>query len=149
LEEWRQTLAKAFARLPESYADASLLAEKMRHVFHEVLASAMQPRLNASLQATPHETYQQKQAMASWVNAELHNRLGLTIRCPRTGRSAILVADIRDAEKQASRLRLEVHYPGRKKERTYTSSGSIPELQLMEDPPRIEPLRSGTKGRST
>jgi hypothetical protein len=144
LEAWRQALRELFAKLPKNYPEATAAAEEIRHTFHTELAAAIQPPLNAHLKTMPRETYQEKQSLASWVNGELHNRLGLTIRCPLTGRQAILVADVRDSESQASRFRLEVH-EGRRKERTYTSTAKLPELELMEDPPRLESLAKANR----
>jgi hypothetical protein len=139
LANWRSTVRSVMACLPTGYADAGPAASAMRRIFHEELAAALEPRLNAHLKTMAHDTYADKKALASWVNNELHYVQGLTIRCPRTDLPAILVTDIRDAETQASRFRLEVRSPDGRASKTY-SSAKLPELKLMEDPPRNESL---------
>jgi len=125
--------------LPTDYDNARDVAKEIRRTFHEELAAAMQPRLNGKMKTMPHDTYQEKQVLASWVNHTLHADLGLAIRCPRSREPAILIADIRSTATQMSRFRLEIHDKKGRKVRTY-SSAKLPELELMEDPPRQESL---------
>ncbi len=134
---WQSRVAETVRGLPEGYADARVMAMALRQELVAALAAAVQPRLNAHLRSMPHETYGEKQALATWVNHELHNELGLAIRCPRTGRPAILIADTRDGKDVQGRFRLEVHDERGRKARTYTAS-ALPDLELMADPPRRE-----------
>lgn len=58
----------------------------------EELAARLSPKLSAQVRTMPHETYAEKQELAKWVNGQLR-QLGLAVRCPKTGRPAILLAD--------------------------------------------------------
>ncbi len=137
VHKWREAFRSVLAELPKPYLEAAPFASAMRQVFHEELAWAMEPRLNEHLRNLPSATYEDKKALSSWANRELHYELGLTIRCPRTRKPAILVADLRDARGEASRFRLSVPREGGRSEKTL-SSVALPELNLMMDPPRRE-----------
>ena len=111
---------------------------ELRTAFHRFLAEQLQSRLNAHLKTVPQESYQEKQALASQVNRELRE-LGLSIRCPRTGLPAILIADVREPSEGSSRFRLEVATAEGGRRRTYTAA-TLPDLELMVDNPRCESL---------
>ena len=102
------------------------------------VAARLGPVLSRELAAMPHESYKEKQAAASWINGELR-QLGLAIRCPKTHRPAILVADVQGGGHDTSRFRLEIRDEEGHKKRTFTSQ-KPPELELMEDAPRQEPI---------
>ncbi len=108
------------------------------HAFRAQVAASLQPMLNANIKTRPQEHYDDKQHLASWVNAQLRD-LGLAIKCPKTGRPGILVADLKGSESEISRFRLEVRGEDGKRSRT-TSWRSLPDLDLMEDESRQEPL---------
>jgi hypothetical protein len=134
----RASFLSLFRRLPDDFQQASAAVRALRHQFHEEMAAALAPRLNAYLKTLPHETLADKQAVATWVNNELH-QLGLTIRCPKTGNAAILFADFKNPEHEdISRYRIESKDARGKKIRS--TSRELPELELMEDPPRREAL---------
>jgi hypothetical protein len=123
---------------PENFSQLLNSARELRTAFHVSAASFLQKPFNVHLQSMPHETYEQKQAMASWANSQLR-QLGLAIKCPKTGKPAILLADIKDANAVAGRFRLETRDDSGKRVRTL-SSRVLPKFELMEDQVREEPL---------
>ena len=137
-KRWTKEIGKLFASLPKDYPQARKAVGELSHSFHRGLADAIGPGFNAHLQTMPHDTYEEKQAISSWCNHELRN-LRLAIRCPRTHRPAILLADLRGHDDGASRFRLEIRDERGRKIRTYSSS-ELPAVDLMEDPPRREGL---------
>jgi hypothetical protein len=118
---------------------------RARHDALAILAETLAPVLNAQLQSLPQETYEQKRSLASWTNHELH-QLGLTIKCPRTGKPAILLADLRSQDDDTGRFRLEVRGDGSRRVRTYCGA-ELPDLELMEEPPRRETFAGRGWGR--
>ncbi len=104
----------------------------------ESIIGWLTPALNVQLGRMPHVSYKEKQEAASWANHHLRE-LGLAIRCPKTGRPAILVADERGGEYNVSRFRLQIRDEHGHAKRTW-SSQDVPTLQLMEDDPREEPI---------
>ena len=61
-------------------------------LFQDLLAARLTPAFNAHIAEQPSQTLEQKQVLAQRVNAELRG-VGLAIRCPRTGKPAILRGD--------------------------------------------------------
>jgi hypothetical protein len=102
------------------------------------LASDFQEPLQAVIEQMPAETRAEKQAICTFVNGTLR-RLGMAIRCPKTGRPALLVADQKQADSDISRFRLEIRDEAGKKSRTFSST-TLPTLELRQDEPRSEPL---------
>ena len=140
------------ADLPEDYPVYFKAASELRHHFHTELAAGLQTRLNRHLQGMAQETYDEKRALATWVNEQLRS-LGLAIKCPKTGRPGSLLADFKDSEGDVSRFRLEVRDEHGGKTRIVVGR-HLAELELMEDAPRQEPLagwarkaRAEAKGR--
>jgi hypothetical protein len=131
----RAVLSKA---RPTGYLAAVNEAKELVSLTKQEIIARITPLLNAQVSAMPSENYGDKQKIASWVNGELR-RLGLAIRCPKTNHPAILVADVRGGEHEISRFRLEIRDDSGNRKRTW-SSQSIPELTLMEDSPREEPI---------
>jgi hypothetical protein len=125
-------------KLPADYSACFAKLVKANHAFRGQVAVALQSRLNKHLHALPSESYAEKQAIASWVNGQLRD-LGLAIKCPKTGRPGNLVADLKEAGGDISRFRLEIREESGKRIRTI-SSRTLPELELIEDEPRQEPL---------
>lgn len=100
------------------------------------LAGAIQLRFNAYLKTLPQETYEQKHALASWVNHVLRV-LDLALRCPRTGEPAILVAEDKDKSHPNSRFRFQGKGTKGKNLKTCPSV-QLPDLQLIPAPVREE-----------
>jgi hypothetical protein len=112
--------------------------KQLERDYRLALAKMLQPLLNKELSARPQETYSEKQALATWVNRRL-KEIGLAIKCPKTGKPAIVLADVKHGGSDVSRFRIEIRDDAGKKVRTFTSR-ALPELNLMEDEPRREPL---------
>jgi hypothetical protein len=135
-DRWRTELRKQLARLPNDFASAKAGVEALSHAFHQEIAEALGPKLAAYLKTVPQATYENRKLLSSWCNHELH-ALHLCIRCPKTGRPSILVADIRGTDDDTSRFRLQSRGEEGQAIRTYTSK-ELPYFELMEDPPRRE-----------
>lgn len=143
-EEWVNGLRKVLREMPDDYCLAGDIAEQLRHLFHAELAEAIQPRLNAHLKQMPQSTLPERQALATWLHGQLHDRLGLAVRCPRTSHPALLITDRVYADKDYLRWRLHVTDPAGGSTKTYLSS-KLPELDLMENPPRKETFSKGSR----
>jgi len=98
-DETRETTTKADRLVKlltpansEGYAAAAVRLRDARRLFHEIVAVQTTNPLNAAWQQTPHETLQEKQEAARWINAELRS-LGIAIRGPKTGEAALIHAD--------------------------------------------------------
>lgn len=107
-----------------------------RRLFYEELAKASEAPLNAVIAEMDRGDLESRRALASWANERLRS-LGLTVRCPRTGRPGILVVDTRDPNDTVGRYRIEVREPSGRMIRT-VSARALPHLALMEDSPRSE-----------
>lgn len=136
--KWSSAIRDVLSELPVNYEESHRLLSAFRSVVLDEMAATLQPRLTKHLSQIPQETYVQKQAVASWVNHELRS-LGLAIRCPKTGKPAILVADLRGDDDSGSRFRLEIRADDGRRTRTY-SSKELPALDLMADAVREEPF---------
>ncbi len=103
------------------------------------MAARFTPILNAHLRTLPRATLSEKKALSSYINAELR-ALGLSIKCPKSGRPAIIWADFQDAQHEGvSRFRLEARREEGRRGVT-SSSFELPQLELMSEPERSEPL---------
>jgi hypothetical protein len=126
--------------------DYSIVFEEAKRTLHSAkqeIIAALTPALNAALAAMPHESYIDKQETASWVNGQLRE-VGLAVKCPKTGRPGILVADVKGGESEVSRFRLEIRDKSGRRTRTWSSQG-VPTLELMQDAAREEPLAKWAK----
>lgn len=142
-----KVVADALRQLPQDYATCFEQLQQFQDRLRAEIAAAFQPILQQQAALLPLEAYADKQKIAVWVNSQLRE-LGLAIRCPQTGRPAILVADLRDAETQSSRFRLAIRDERGRQTKTISSKG-LPELILMPDAPRRESRAMGpTAGRS-
>jgi hypothetical protein len=111
---------------------------RLRTLAHEELAAAFESRFNAALQEMPQQDVDAKRLLCASANETLKS-LGLSIRDPKTGLSAILVADTRSADDDRGRFRLEVRHPDGRVVRTLSSTELV-EFELCEAPVRHEPL---------
>ena len=139
VEEQFQSLLQVISQeSPPDFVAQSERFVSLGHTFRKTIAAILQAPLNAHLKTLPQETPKEKQAIAVWVNGQMRN-LGLAIRCPKTGRPSVLISDIKESGSEIGRFRLENRDEEGAKARTLTSK-SLPELELMEDLPRKEPL---------
>jgi hypothetical protein len=126
----RTALQQLTLRLPSEFGAFREEAVELERVFLQLIAERLQNQFNHFLRQIPHETLEQKRNLAKFANAELQ-RLGLAIRCPKTGRSALLVAD-GYGDEVGGRFTLKIQLEcGRETHRTH--SYELPVLQLMAD----------------
>lgn len=90
--EWRSALRHALAATPDEYRSRHKALAAASVTFRLELARALEPALNAAAAAMPQESYEDKKALARWLNAELRT-LGLALRDEVTGRPCLLVGD--------------------------------------------------------
>ncbi|HKQ48575.1 MAG TPA: hypothetical protein VJZ71_10940 [Phycisphaerae bacterium] len=93
-------------------------------------ARLLEPALAAEASRQPQRTYDEKKTLAKWVNAELR-RIGLAIRCPRTGRPSLLLANA-GGQPGIGRFHLE-HTDAEGRRHRSVTSVALPELKLMPD----------------
>lgn len=103
----------------------------------EELADRLAPRLNEHAKSLPQATYAEKQELAKWVNGQLR-QLGLAVRCPKTNRAAILLAD-HGPNPEKGRFQVQTVHD---RKRTL-SSVELPEFGLMPADLRQDHLRPG------
>jgi hypothetical protein len=108
----------------------------------EELAARLAPRLAVQARAMPHGTYAEKQELAKWVNGQLR-QLGLAVRCPKTGRAAILVAD-HGPNPEKGRFQVQTVHD---RKRTL-SSVELPEFALLPADLRQDYVKSPRKKQS-
>jgi hypothetical protein len=130
LRQTRQTL-------PNDYRKQYTALLEIRKLFHAEVASALAPVLNEYAKQQPQTTVDERRELAASINNDLRS-LGMTLKCPKTGLPVTMIVDTQDAaHPDVSRFRLERRDDRGRKIRTFTS-GDLPDLELMEDPPRIE-----------
>jgi hypothetical protein len=143
-EKGLQSLLHELAGNP--VADFNTLASRFQtatHVFRTRIAELLEGPLNDHLRSLPQETPSEKQALATWVNAQLRT-LGLAVRCPKTGRPSALISDVKESGSRIGRFRTENRDENGLKVRPWTST-HLPLLELLEDDPRLEPLVAWTQ----
>lgn len=129
------------ALLPSEYGTRREWLRRLDVGIRNMIARSLGPALNEHLAAAAQSTYDEKRALARWVNGELRS-LGLAIQCPKTGLPAFLVGHPGGAP-GVGRFHIEVVESGQVR-RTVTST-SLPVLALMAEPvmdrpnPRAQP----------
>jgi hypothetical protein len=104
-------------------------------VVREELAARLGPALAVHLKTLSQGTYAEKQDLAKWVNGQLR-QLGLAVRCPKTNRAAILLAD-HGPNPEKGRFQVQTVHD---RKRTL-SSVELPEFGLMPADLRQDHLR--------
>ena len=133
-QQRRATIRSLFLSLPQSFDACHAELKTLSGIFHDEMARALEPRLNAEMDRRPHEELVEQRELAGWVNYVLRS-LRLAIRCPRTGKPATMLVDYRDNDYDLGRFRLEVRDDRGQSVKTVTSH-ELPVLQLREDRPR-------------
>ncbi len=135
----REHLAALLATVPDSggYVEQAQSLQELHHDFRREMAARLQPLLNVHIQAMPHDTYEEKKALARLVNDELR-RFDLAIKCPKTGLPALLVGDPGN-HPEIGRFCIEIKAEDGKRKRT-VNTPQLPQLELMEAAPRREAL---------
>lgn len=85
-------LEMAITALPRDYASRRNSLGQLHDAIRTEIAIALQPSLNEHLKTMPHETYEDKKALAIWVNAQLRG-LGLAVKDPKSGKPSSLLGD--------------------------------------------------------
>lgn len=118
-----------------SYEKLSETLREARAVFHECVAMRIEGPLRMKMQSTPHDSFVEKQNMASWVNGELRH-LGLAVKCPNTGLDSTISVD-HGSNAVFGRFRLRPFEDS--KRRTFSSVNVFP-VELVPHFQRKEPL---------
>lgn len=121
---------KRSARGGGDRVDFAALRQQMTESFdrnREQIAAELEQPLNDEVSHRAHESYEQKKELAKWVNAELR-RFGLAIKCPKTGRPAILIGHATGVP-GVGRFHIEVLGEEGVAKRTYTGV-QLPKLEL-------------------
>ena len=143
---WQQAVKEHMESMNGSPEEVLKELNDMRHAFHDELARKASPALTSLIAEKDDETLKTRRSICSWANGQLRT-LGLSVRCPKSEIPSILVADPRDREDERGRFRLEHQTEKGRSTKTF-SSVHAPALELMEDPPRREPL-AGRSFRNT
>lgn len=141
--DWRQSIRAQISVLPERYEDRVRALESLRHVLHEEFAQSLRPAFNHRLERVEQDDLSGAQLACTTLNADLR-RLGLAIRCGKTGKPAILLAEARSESGDAARFRLQVRNDDGRFVKTL-SSNAAPSVELMPDPLREESLARGPR----
>jgi hypothetical protein len=110
-------------------------------VVREKIAEAMEPAINAQAATMPQSTYEEKKALAKWLNAETR-RLGLALKAPKTGMPCFLVATTGNHPSTGRFVFDYVDEQGRRQHPM--SSATLPHLALM--PADLSRISHGTRG---
>ncbi|MFN0007210.1 MAG: hypothetical protein ACKVXR_04820 [Planctomycetota bacterium] len=107
LRSERQRLIREWLnRPPELDLDAELSSSgQARRLFLQELADRVAPALNERLLRTSQETYEEKKALARWVNKTLRE-LDLAVECPRTGMPAAIATYSSQSHKGSFQLQV-------------------------------------------
>jgi hypothetical protein len=119
---------------PEDYDGRAAPLAALNAATRRVIAAELAPALNAKAQAMPHDTYEQKKALARWVNEELR-RFDLAIKGP-TGQPSILL--VGTGKRPEIGVFILEHRTSDGKRLRPLQTASLPHLELMEANPRRE-----------
>jgi hypothetical protein len=128
---WEKATEALLKSLPDGY---QILTGKLRDLdekFRGALARRLEEALNEHVGGMPAATYDDKRALARWVNAELR-RFGLALVCPKSRRPSVLLADPGGIP-GAGRFQFQSQSPDGRKVRAY-SSATLPRLELTAAP---------------
>ena len=133
LERWKTSTETMLSSFGGDYSQLSHELSAVNHEIRHALAARLEPALNAAIQEMPHDTYEEKKALARWINEEVR-QFGLAAKCPKTGRPAILLAGPGD-DPMKGRFQFDIITPEGKRKRT-VSSVILPVIALTEAPVR-------------
>jgi hypothetical protein len=83
-------LERALGAIPQAYEKKHEALLKFSLASRAVIARVLEPALNEEAKSHPQNTYEDKKALAKWINAQLRS-LGLAIQDPKTGKPCHLV----------------------------------------------------------
>lgn len=131
VEDFKRDLRAKLAELPSGYEERSELFADLQLTLRAATAERLEETLNQRAGDFEKESYEQKAAVARWVNGELR-RLGVAVRCPKTGKPAFLVGHP-GGRPGIGRFQLEITLDNGRPHRT-VSSTAFPHLTLMAAP---------------
>lgn len=141
--ELEQRLREAVRRVVDKareYEEARIAAGYATRIVQEELARELGELLNGRAASMPQATYEQKKALANWVNNELRP-LGLAVRCPATGRPAVLQASVGN-DRAVGAFRFDtLAADGGREQRSWATR--LPRLELVVDTSARVPRRIG------
>lgn len=141
-EEEREGIRVLLRGAPAGFEQRYAKFAALRAAFHQELSIALEPAFNEFAKQLPRDTIQDRNDLAVEVNGRLRT-LGLTLKCPRTGKPAIIITDRHDPDRpEESRFRLQVQGEDGRRQRTVTSK-ELFSLDLMPDPGRVESFARG------
>jgi hypothetical protein len=130
LDEIKSQISSKLRALPHEFPVRRAVMRELHEVARELIAREFEACLNEEARSLPQSTYEEKKALAKWVNAELRE-LGLALRCPKTRRPAILRGNT-VGHSDAGRFHLEITDERGIRRRTVNSS-TLPSLELCPD----------------
>lgn len=137
-EQRRKHIVALLQGLPTDYAARYAEITKISHLFHEAIAHSLEPALAKFADSNESDDLESRRRLVTTINEDLR-KLHLAIRCPKTHRPAILIADSKDDHHKILRYRLQVHDDADGTVKTWTSR-EFPPLELMESQHRVENL---------
>jgi hypothetical protein len=140
----RERKSKAPDAAPaDGYTTKAAELSGIRHNYMQELAKELATELNAKIQAMPKDSYEDKKAIARFVNEQCR-RFDVAVRCPRTGEPSTLVAAPTGNHPAGYPLEpgrfATQHRKADGKARRPVSWVALPELELMEARPRREAI---------
>jgi hypothetical protein len=124
---WEAATEALLQSLPRGYRPLTGRLLEVDKKFRGALARRMEDAFNQRVGDLRATTYDDKRALARWVNAELR-RFGLALVCPKTRRPAVLLADP-GGTPGAGRFQFQSETPEGRMVRAY-SSAALPRLEL-------------------
>ncbi len=123
-----EAIDKLVVSLPTDFASRRTSLLRLHDHVRSVIGRSFESALNEKAASLPQDTYEDKKKLAKWVNAQLRE-LGLTIKCPKTGESCLLLANA-GHDPSIGRFHLEYTDSEGGKHRTVTST-TLPHLEPM------------------
>jgi len=124
---WEAATEALLRSLPDGYQPLTGNILDVDQSFRQALARRLEEALNQQVGGMPAATYNDKRALARWVNGELR-RFGLALVCPKTRRPSVLLADP-GGTPGIGRFQFQSESPEGRKVRAY-SSATLPRLEL-------------------
>ncbi len=128
---WEAATEALLRSFPEGYQPLTGKVLDVDQSFRRALAARLEEPLNQQVSVMPAATYDDKRAVARWVNSELR-RVGLALVCPKTRRPSVLLADP-GGTPGIGRFQFQSESPEGRKVRAY-SSAMLPRLELTTAP---------------
>jgi len=144
VDEFDRQIGSKLDDLPTDFASRREALRALHTAARKAIAAAFEEVLNKEAASRPQSTYEEKKALARWLNAELRE-IGLSIREPRSGRPCRIVGNP-GGRPGHGRFLLEYLDDTGKRQNPLTSV-ALPHLELMVDDLSLGIYRS-VDGRS-